>query len=111
MILGLCLLFSLLVPQPEIAEGLASYYTVASSGAVTASGERLDDAGFTCAHPTAPFGDLCLVAADSGRLTVCRVNDRGPWVEGRVLDLSRAAMEALGALEQGTVRVTILRLR
>lgn len=89
--------FVLLTLQPiePVAEGLASYYTRQSSSDLTASGELLCDLSFTCAMPNGQFGNYYLVVAENGRSVVCRLNDRGPFVEGRVIDLSKAAMREL----------------
>ena len=73
-----------------VAVGEASYYTVASSGTVTASGEPMRDDRYTCAMRTGELGRWLLVVADNGRAVVCRQNDRGPYVDGRVIDLRRA---------------------
>lgn len=83
-------------PLMPIVEGKASYYTVASSGSITASGERLDDNAFTCAMRQGDFGDTYTVVGENGKSVVVRLTDRGPYVKGRVIDLSRAAMKALG---------------
>jgi rare lipoprotein A len=81
-------------PEPFV-EGMASYYTVASSSAVTASGERLRDNAMTCAMREGEFGNYYLVVAANGRSVVARLNDRGPYVKQRVIDLSKAAMRKL----------------
>lgn len=92
-----------------VAEGDASYYTVKSSGSQTASGERLRDWAYTCAMPGGTFGDHYLVVAENGRAVVCKLNDRGPHIEGRVVDLSKAAMRALDA-KAGLVPVKVYHL-
>lgn len=83
------------LPLDHLANGMASYYTVASSGSVTASGDALDNSLFTCAMRKAELGSYVLVVADNGNSVVCRVNDRGPYSRGRVIDLSEAAMRKL----------------
>jgi len=95
--------------QPA-AEGVASYYTVTSSSPVTASGDLLDDDLYTCAMREGEFGEYYLVTAEDGRAVVCRLNDRGPYVKDRVIDLSEAAMRRLGATEQGLLEVTVYRI-
>lgn len=75
--------------------GTASYYTVASSSELTASGERMRDDLLTCALPDGEFGDYYLFVAENGRSVVCRLNDRGPYVKKRVADLSLAAIRQL----------------
>ncbi len=82
-------------PLPPVTEGIASYYTSRSSSEMTASGEMLCDRTYTCAMQEGIFGDYYLVAAENGNSVVCRLNDRGPYVKGRVIDLSKAAMRAL----------------
>ena len=73
--------------------GIASVY----SGSRTANGERVDANGMTAAHKTLPFGTLVRVTHQrSGRSVVVRINDRGPFVRGRVIDISPAAARALG---------------
>lgn len=87
--------------------GLASWYGDELAGHPTASGERFDPRAATCAHRWLPFGTwLRIQRADHRRLrTWARISDRGPWVPGRVLDLSRRVMEQLGGIEQGVIPV------
>lgn len=87
------------------AEGKASYYTVASSGSITANGERLDDNALTCAMLKGEFGEYFTVVAENGKSVTVRLNDRGPYVKGRVIDLSHAAMEALGGAHLQKVKI------
>ncbi len=82
-------------PVQPVVEGVATYYTVASSSRVTASGEVMRDTAYTCAMRKGRFGTDYLVVAENGNSVVCRLNDRGPYVKNRVIDLSRAAMRAL----------------
>lgn len=96
-------------PMQPVTEGIASYYTVRSSGAITASGERLRDCAMTCAMLDGEFGDYFLVVAENGRSVVCRLNDRGPYKRGRVIDLSKAAMRELHH-EAGLLNVKVYRL-
>ena len=84
-------------PLQPVAHGVASYYTVTSSSGVTSSGEVLDDATYTCAMPHGKFGSYYLVVAENGSSVLCRLNDRGPYTSGRVIDLSEAAMRRLDA--------------
>ena len=84
----------------------ASYY---SSGYRTASGERFNPNGFTAAHRTLPFGTRVAVTNPrNGRSVVVRINDRGPFVRGRSLDLARGAAFAIGMRGTGPVRIAIL---
>lgn len=92
-------------PSYGAQSGIASFYSVRSSGARTASGERLNDGALTAAHKTLPFGTLVRVTADSGRSIVVKITDRGPFVKGRIIDLTPAGARALGI--GGTAHVTI----
>ncbi|GEJ55804.1 septal ring lytic transglycosylase RlpA family protein [Anaeromyxobacter diazotrophicus] len=93
---------------PRGETGLASYYARGLHGRLTASGERYDRHALTCAHRRYPFGTLLRVTdLESGRSVVVRVTDRGPFAEGRIVDLSYAAARALGMLERGLARVAI----
>ncbi|QAY95143.1 hypothetical protein CWB41_04860 [Methylovirgula ligni] len=84
----------------------ASYY---SSGYRTASGERFNPNGLTAAHRTLPFGTRVAVTNPrNGRSVVVRINDRGPFVRGRSLDLARGAAFAIGMRGTGPVRIAIL---
>jgi rare lipoprotein A len=95
-------------PIPAMIEGKASYYSVDSSSNRTASGELFRDDEFTCAMNTGEFGDRVLVVSDSGRSVVCRINDRGPFVKHRVIDLSKAAMHKLDpGLRRGVINVRV----
>jgi rare lipoprotein A len=97
-------------PERETAEiGLASYYADRFQGRRTASGERYDRHAFTAAHRRLKFGTLVHVTClDNGRSVTVRINDRGPYVKGRIIDLSRAAAETLGMLQAGVVKVRIV---
>ncbi|QPC45359.1 septal ring lytic transglycosylase RlpA family protein [Kaustia mangrovi] len=88
--------------------GLASYY---ASGSHTASGERFDPSGLTAAHRSLPFGTKVKVEhVKSGRSVVVRINDRGPFIRNRIIDLSRGAARKLGIIKAGVakVRMTVL---
>jgi rare lipoprotein A len=103
-------------PRPEhpggAQYGLASWYGRDFNGRPTASGEIFDMYAYTAAHRDLPFGTRVRVTNEAnGRSVVVRINDRGPWVEGRILDLSYAAAKALGMLEAGVVRVRLEVLR
>jgi rare lipoprotein A len=88
--------------------GMASYYGANYSGP-TACGERYDPNKFTAAHRTLPFGTRVRVTdARSQRTVVVVVNDRGPFIKGRVLDLSLAAAKALRMTDRGLVKVTAI---
>jgi rare lipoprotein A len=90
--------------------GIASVYASKFQGRRTASGEPYNDQALTAAHPTLPFGALVRVTSlTNGKTVVVRVNDRGPFVEGRIIDLSRAAAQALRL--RGLMQVEIEQLR
>jgi len=86
--------------------GVASFYGN-ESGSQTASGERFNENAMTCAHRSLPFGTKLRVT-HGGRSIVVRVNDRGPFVRGRVLDLSTAAARALGIDGLGQVTAEVV---
>jgi rare lipoprotein A len=87
------------------AQGLASFY---SEGTHTASGEKFDAHELTAAHPTLPFGTrLRVTNVATGRSVTVRVNDRGPFVAGRVVDVSYAAAESLGMVGRGVAKVKL----
>jgi len=89
-------------------QGLASWYGEPYHGRPTASGERYDMKEMTAAHRTLPFGTRLRVRnLDNHRETEVLVNDRGPFVEGRILDLSWAAARALDALGPGVVPIRL----
>ena len=88
--------------------GKASYYGARHHGKKTASGERFDQHALTAAHRSLPFGTRVRVTNLSNeRSVVVRINDRGPFVRGRIIDVSRAAAERLGMLRAGVVPVRL----
>jgi len=92
--------------------GLASYYGDEFVGRPTASGETYDPDAFTAAHRTLRFGiRLEVTNPANGQTVTVRVNDRGPFVEGRLIDLSRAAAAALGIVTVGVATVELRVLR
>lgn len=92
--------------------GEASWYGRRHQGKRTASGERYDERALTAAHPSLPLGSRARVTnLENGRSVVVRVNDRGPFVAGRIIDLSRAAARALGITDAGLARVEVEPLR
>ena len=100
--------FGFSVLAQNIQRGKASYYSKRWTGRHVASGERLHPDSLTCAHRTYPFGTkLKVYNPANGRSVVVRVTDRGPFVRGRIIDLSwRAAME-LGIIAQGVATVFV----
>ncbi len=95
--------------QPDyVEEGLASWYGDEFQGRQTANGEVFDVSMATAAHPTLPMPSMVEVTnLDTGKTVTVRVNDRGPFVEGRILDLSKAAAHQLGIYSKGTANVRV----
>ncbi len=98
------------VGQAEAAQtGKASYY---KHGSRTANGERFNPNGFTAAHRTLPFGTKVLVTnLKNGKSVIVRINDRGPHVKGRIIDLSYGAAKAVGLTAMGVAQVKIVALQ
>lgn len=93
----------------ELERGQASWYGPRFHGRRTASGERHDMYALTAAHKTLPFGTLVRVrSVMTGREVDVRINDRGPFVKGRVIDVSKAAAQVLGMMEDGVKDVLLL---
>lgn len=91
--------------------GKASWYGGKFHGRKTASGERFNQNGMSAAHRTLPFGTKVRVKnLNNGRSVVLRINDRGPFSRGRVIDVSKAAASKLGFIRSGTVRVKVERI-
>ncbi|MEN9530346.1 MAG: hypothetical protein RI932_2219 [Pseudomonadota bacterium] len=107
--------FGKVLDKPEIPKdwgtaerGWASFYHPALGGRKTASGEMYRDEFYTAAHPSLPLGTIVLVRrAATGRYAIVRINDRGPFVKGRVIDLSRAAAARLGLIMAGVGKVEV----
>jgi rare lipoprotein A len=92
-------------PTQIATQGVASFYT---EGQQTASGEKFDTHDLTAAHPTLPFGTrLQVTNVSTGRSVTVRVNDRGPYVPGRVVDVSYSAADALGMVGRGIAKVKL----
>jgi rare lipoprotein A len=90
---------------PRASQGIASFYT---EGTETASGEKFDTHELTAAHPSLPFGTrLRVTNVSTGQSVTVRVNDRGPYVRGRVVDVSYSAAQALGMVGQGVAKVKL----
>ena len=88
--------------------GIASYYADKYHGKTTASGEVFDTNTLTAAHRTLPFGTRVKVTAlENNHSVIVRINDRGPFVEGRVIDLSRAAAAELQFIRAGLAKVRV----
>lgn len=92
-------------------QGKASWYGPGFHGRRTANGERFNTEAYTAAHRSLPFGTKVRVTnLSNGQAVVVRINDRGPYIGGRVIDLSKAAAQAIGMIRSGTapVRIEIL---
>jgi rare lipoprotein A len=88
--------------------GQASWYGGKFQGRKTANGEIFDTYKFTAAHKTLPFDTIVKVKnLENGKTTVVRINDRGPFIEGRIIDLSYAAAKDIGMVENGVVKVSL----
>ncbi|GAB6392883.1 MAG: septal ring lytic transglycosylase RlpA family protein [Treponematales bacterium] len=89
-------------------EGIASWYGSNFDGKLTASGEPFNSQNLTAAHPTLPFGTILRITnKHNNRQTIVRVNDRGPFVSARIIDVSKAAGEALDMINTGTAPVLV----
>jgi len=93
----------------ELGRGRASWYGAKFHGRRTSSGERFDMNALTAAHKSLPFGTRVRVRnVANGREVVVRINDRGPHLRNRIIDLSKAAAAALGFLQAGEARVVLV---
>jgi rare lipoprotein A len=91
--------------------GTASFYSDEYAGRPTANGERFSPSAMTAAHPSAPFGSKWrVVNQGNGATVVVRINDRGPFVGGRIIDLSRGAFAQIASTGQGLARVCMARV-
>jgi rare lipoprotein A len=97
-------------PQPApFQEGIASWYGPGFHGRRTSNGERYNQYDLTAAHRTLPLGTWAVVTnLDNGRSVRVWVNDRGPYIDGRVIDMSYGAAVELGMIQSGTVPVRIV---
>ena len=94
--------------RPESVTGVASYYGERFRGRLTASGERYDPDALTAAHRSYPLGTRVRVTnLDNGHSVIVRINDRGPYVAGRSIDLSVRAAREIGLVADGVAKVLI----
>lgn len=92
----------------QIGSGMASYYGNELAGKRTASGEKFDPHGLTAAHRTLAFGSKVRVTnLANGKDVIVRINDRGPWGGGRVIDISLGAAKKIGMHKSGTAKVSM----
>ena len=95
-------------PKPPIQWGVASWYGPGFQGRRTANGERFNTNVLTAAHKTLPFGTMVeVVDVKTQKSVIVRINDRGPFIRGRVIDLSHAAASALNMVHKGTSQIHI----
>ena len=105
-LVGLCLAASASAACAE--SGIASVY---NSGGHTASGEQSNSSAFTAAHRTLPFGTMVrVINTNNGRIITVRINDRGPFISSRVIDLTRAEANQLGFTDLAPVVLTVIPL-
>lgn len=98
-------------PLSYKAKGIASWYGPGFSGRKTANGERFYPKALTAAHRTLPLGSTVRVTnLDNDRSVVVRINDRGPFSKGRIIDLSKGAAEQIGLIGPGTAKVEVVAL-
>lgn len=92
----------------SVQTGVASFYASFFHGRKTANGERYDEGALTAAHRTLPFGTRVRVTnLDNQKTLLLRINDRGPFIGNRIIDLSRAAAHGLGFIQKGLARVKV----
>lgn len=111
-LLIICCFISLIYSEPNYAQhietGMASFYSDSLQGRMTASGEAYDKIKMTAAHRSLAFNTKIKVTnLDNKKSVVVIINDRGPFVEGRIIDLSRAAAEKLDFIDKGVVKVRV----
>lgn len=102
-------LFAATMLANALEYGNASFYSIKTNkGSVTASGERLNDTKLTAAHRTLPFGSIVKVTnLSNGRSVFVKITDRGPFISGRVIDLSVAAATVLDFKNKGVTKVKV----
>jgi len=109
-ILGAVLAYQFYGPYYEV--GIASWYGPGFDGRRTANGEIYDMNGISAAHKTLPFGTIVqVVDLETGKSVIVRINDRGPFIEGRIIDLSKGAAEKLVIIDKGITKVGLRILR
>jgi rare lipoprotein A len=106
-LLGATLSLPVLAAKPgDVQTGIASYYHDSLHGNRTASGQVYDKSRMSAAHKTLPLGSKVRVTdVKTGKAITVRVNDRGPFVKGRIIDLSRRAARELGMIQRGVTKV------
>lgn len=103
-ILSILGLYSFRLSEANV--GKASYYSDKFNGRKTASGEIFSNHEYTAAHRTLPFGtNIRVTSLDTGKSVVVRINDRGPFTKGRVLDLSKIAFSEIADIRKGVISI------
>ena len=103
-ILGAVVAYQFYGPYYEV--GIASWYGPGFNGRHTANGEIYNMNGISAAHKTLPFGTIVqVVDLETGKSVIVRINDRGPFIKGRIIDLSKGAAEKLGIIDKGITKV------
>lgn len=103
-----CALTLTTAAEAQSIEGQASWYGPGFHGRQTANGETFNQNALTAAHPSLPFGtEVRVTYASTGESVVVRINDRGPYAHGRVIDLSREAADEIGLLNAGVGEVRL----
>ena len=98
----------ILSANAQTQNGKASYYADKFEGRTTANGEKYKHSKLTAAHKVLPFGtEVKVTNAKNGAFVIVRINDRGPFVEGRIIDLSKSAAEKLDFIHDGIADVTV----
>ncbi|HDJ30148.1 MAG TPA: septal ring lytic transglycosylase RlpA family protein [Candidatus Acetothermia bacterium] len=109
-LLGAVFAYQFYGPYYEV--GIASWYGPGFDGRHTANGEIYDMNGISAAHKTLPFGTIVqVVDLETGKSVIVRINDRGPFIKGRIIDLSKGAAEKLGIIDKGITKVGLRILR
>lgn len=105
----LFILLAMVTLASAVEYGNASFYSIKSNrGVATASGEKLSDIKLTAAHKTLPFGTVVDVkCVKTGKSVRVKINDNGPHVKGRIIDLSKAAAQKLGMINRGVIKVRV----
>jgi rare lipoprotein A len=94
--------------QDFVQEGIASFYADKFEGRLTASGEKYKHSKYTAAHKTLPFGTIVKVTnLSNSKFVEVKINDRGPYVDGRIIDLSKLAAESLDMIGSGLTKVKV----
>ncbi len=96
-------------PVESVQHGKASWYSIRTNyGTTTASGQRLSNTAATAAHKTLPMGTkVRVINEDNGRSEIVTITDRGPYVKGRIIDVTIGAAERLGFVNRGVVKVRV----